>query len=343
MPTIIIENGMVVLPDRLLKNTPVFISGDKIRKRLLRSARNDEVITIDARGLFVSPGFIDSHIHGSPSDIIVNETKYGTTAFVVAVSCGETVPGISGYENALGVRLEGPYINKKMAGAQSKRFISSPSVKGLEKILKQGRGAIKMVTLAPELKGASGLIKTCIKHNVLPSLGHSDANYSEAQKAFSLGIRHITHIFNAVSGPRHGSAGASMAAVFDKRVTTEVIADMKHVRIEPLDSLFALKDCDKIILVTDSVRAKSSGHKEGSRLTMIGAVKNVVTRCGVDIACAVRMASANPARLFGVWASKGSLAPGKDADIVIFDKNFDVKMTMIRGIIVYRSSSIVCR
>ena len=132
MPAIIIKNGTVILPGKLLKNTPVFISGHRITKRLLRrpasgrTPRNDEPVIINARGLFVSPGFIDSHIHGNPKDIITNETKYGTTSFVVAVSCGLPIPDISGCENALGVRLEGPYINPNMAGAQNKRGIRPP-------------------------------------------------------------------------------------------------------------------------------------------------------------------------------------------------------------------------
>ena len=192
-----------------------------------------------------------------------------------------------------------------------------------------------MITLAPELNGAEALIRACLKHKVIPSIGHSDASYMEAQRSFSSGIKHVTHIFNAISGPRHGSAGASVAAIFDGSVTVEVIADLKHVKEDLLGLLFALKNKDNIILITDSIRAGSSGHRSGSRLTMIRAVENVITRCGVGLVDAVRMASLNPALAFGVSRNKGSIAAGKDADIVIFDKNFDVKMTMIRGRMVY--------
>jgi len=199
-----------------------------------------------------------------------------------------------------------------------------------------------MITLAPELNGATGLIKECLKQKVIPSIGHSNASYIEAQKAFSSGIKHVTHIFNAISGPRHGSAGASTAALFDDRVVVEAIADLKHIKKDLLGRLLILKSKDNIILITDSVRARSSGHSKGSSLTMIKAVENVVTRCGVDLIDAARMASLNPARLFGVARNKGSVAPGKDADIVIFDKNFDVKMTMIRGRIVYLKKGFLC-
>lgn len=351
----IIKNGAVVSGNKLLKNHAVIINDSKIVSIGKKAAYKKGSIVIDVRGAFISPGFIDTHIHGEPGEIFSNEARYGTTAFVVAQSCAS--PGVISKkissikasrgsnimgENLLGMRLEGPYINKKMAGAQGKRFIIMPSAKRIAKLIKKGGGAVKMITLAPELKGAAALVKTCLKCKVIPSIGHSDASYAEAQKAFSSGIRHVTHIFNAISGPRHGSAGASTAALFDDHVLVEVIADLKHVKIGLLRLLFALKDNNGIILITDSVRAKSSGHLVGSILTMIKAVENVVTCCGVDIVDAVNMASLNPARLFGVVHKKGTIAPGKDADIVVFDKNFDVKMTMIRGRIVYSKKGFIC-
>jgi N-acetylglucosamine-6-phosphate deacetylase len=133
-----------------------------------------------------------------------------------------------------------------------------------------------------------------------------------------------------------------MAALFDKRVAVEVIADMKHVEKSLLRLLAALKDSSSIILITDSVRAKSSGHKKGSALTMIDAVRNMVKYCGVSLVDAVNMASLNPAVAFGVSHDKGSIRPGKDADVVVFDKNFDVKMTMVRGKIAYSKKGFTC-
>jgi N-acetylglucosamine-6-phosphate deacetylase len=338
----IIKNGTVILPSGLLKRSTVFINNSKILSVGKPPLRAKDSVIIDAKGAFVSPGFIDAHIHGLPEEIFLNERKYGTTSFVVAVSCGLPAPDLSGHPCALGVRLEGPFINPIMAGAQDRRYIKKPSVGRLAKILKRSGASLKMITLAPELEGCAPLIKACVDKGVIPSIGHSNATYEEAKKYFSVGIRHVTHIFNAISGPRHGSAGASMAALFDGRVTAEVIADLKHVRADLLRLLFALRNKERIVLITDSVRAGSSGHKNGSRLTMIKAVENVVRRCGVRLPDAVRMASLNPATVFGVARQKGSIASGKDADIVIFDENFDVKMTMIRGRIVYKKKGFVC-
>ena len=346
---IVIKNGTIISANRLLKNSTVVINGPKIISVGKTAPHKKASVVIDARGAFISPGFIDTHIHGSPGDITANETKYGTTSFMIAVSCGRQVPDICGHHNVLGIRLEGPYINPMMAGAQDKRFIKAPSVTGLEKTIKMGAGTIKMITLAPELKGATTLIRICLKHNIIPSIGHSDATYAEAQGAFSAGIRHVTHIFNAISGPRHGTAGASTAAIFDGRVMVEVIADLKHVKASLLKTLFALKDKNSVILITDSVRAEGSSYPQRRAPLrvpygylhiygyshIIDCVRNVVKHCGVSLVDAVRMASLNPALAFGVARNKGTIAAGKDADIVIFDKNFDVKMTMIRGRIAF--------
>ena len=358
MPTIHIFNATIILPESILKHSSVTLKGSKIFALNKKAPKG--ALPVDARGAYLSPGFIDTHIHGNPDNIIRNETKYGTTAFVAAVSCGRPVPEISGYSGTLGVRLEGPYINPAMAGAQDKRYIwtSIPHRGwnylnrfhprcGISPLSGMDVPTVKMMTLAPEMPGAGPLIRLCKERGVIPSIGHSDASYEEAKKSFDLGIRHATHLFNAISGPRHGTAGAGLAALFDKRVTVEVIADLKHVRPELLRLVFAVKDPAKIMLITDSVRAEKplmstpgvdirvagAGH-------MIDCVKNVVKYCGVSLIDAVRMASTNPAGFFGAGRRKGSIAPGKDADLVIFDKNFNVKFTVIGGKIVYQKKEL---
>lgn len=341
MSTIHIFNATVILNDRILRRSSVTIKSSKILA-VGKSAPKGAGL-INAKGLCLAPGFIDTHIHGNPDDIAAYEMKHGTTSFVVAVSCGCKIPDISGYSNVLGVRLEGPYINPKMAGTQDERFIKPPSTTDLRRVISSCGADFKMVTLAPELPGAKKLIKACRQNGVMPSIGHSDASYKNAKESFGLGIRHATHLFNAMSGPKHGTAGAALAALFDKRVTIEIIADLKHVRPELLRLVFAVKDKRDIILVTDSVRAPASGHKIGSRITMMDAVKNTVKCCGVSLSDAVRMASENPARLFGLSDRKGSISPGKDADIVAFDKDFNVKFTMIGGRIVYQKKGMCKR
>ena len=345
---ILIRHGNVIRDDTVLKNTAVLIEGPKITAVGKKIRIHQGVEVVDACGLYLAPGFIDTHIHGNPDDIIQHETKYGTTAFVIAVSCGQPVADISNYQSILGIRLEGPYINPKMAGAQDRRFIQRIAVRTgsfKDPIL---RSHPKMVTLAPELSGANRLIRLCIQNGIIPSIGHSDASYAQAKRSFGAGIKHATHLFNAMSGPRHGTAGAGLAALFDKRVTIEIIADMVHVKSGLLRLLFSVKDKDKTILITDSVRAEKPSYPQSrgrlnvpyGRGHMIDCVKNVVTHCGVSLSDAIKMASSNPARLFGFGGSKGVIAPGRDADLVAFDKNFNVKFVIIGGKIVYQKKGL---
>ena len=344
MTTLHIFNASIILYGRILKRASLTIKNSKIAA-INRPAPKDAVL-INAYGSYLSPGFIDTHIHGRPEEIIKHETKHGTTSSIIAVSCGRPAPNIKAYRNVLGVRLEGPYINPTMAGAQNRRFIITSSRAGMPRLVKSFGKELKMMTLAPELSGAERLIRFCRKNGVTPSIGHSNASYVEAKRSFDIGIRHATHLFNAMSGPRHGTAGAGLAALFDKRVTVEVIADLKHVHPGLLRLVFAVKDMDKIILITDSVRAEILSYPKRSRRLnagyvcgcshMIDCVKNVVTHCGISLADAVRMASYNPARLFGAAGWKGSISSGKDADLVLFDKNFNVKFTFIGGRMVYQ-------
>ena len=356
-----IKNGNVILDDKIVKGASVFIEDGRINSVGLRCP-SANAATIDARGLFVSPGFIDTHIHGNPADILKYQARYGTTAIVVALSCAApgTITGqikeIRAFKGAddlgqavLGVRLEGPFINKEKAGAQDKAFIKSPSVAELRRIIKRCGGLLKIMTLAPELDGALGLMRVLRKGRITASIGHSNANYRQAMRGVEAGITHATHLFNGMSRMNGKDAGAAGACLIDKSVMTEIIFDMVHVRPALLYLTLAMKENKSIILITDSVRAEARGFRKkgevyrlkdgtiaGSDLTMIGAVKNVVTCCGAALTDAVKFTTINPARLLDVDACKGSITRGKDADIVLFDKYFDVKMTIARGRILYR-------
>lgn len=356
-----INNGRVILRSGVVKGASIFIESGKI-KRVGKFPQLPGVHSIDAKGLFVSPGFIDSHIHGDPAKVLTNEIKYGTTAIVPAISCDSpekierAVASIARFkeESALGssvpgLRIEGPYISKEKAGAQNKRYIKPPSAAGLRGTIGRSRGLLKIVTLAPELEGAKELIGILCKNKVIASMGHTNADYRDSLMGIEAGITHATHLFNGMRGIVGDDAGAALACLADKRITVEVIADLIHVSGDRLRLMFAMKPKDKIVLITDSVRAERphafisggvyrlrDGTIAGSHLTMIEAIKRVFTACDVPLIDAVNCATLNPAKLLGVDGAKGSLARGKDADIVIFDKNFDVKMTIVHGRIVYR-------
>lgn len=365
MKYVYIKNGSIILKDRILKDVSVKIEGHKIKTvgRNIKPTKGSCII--DAKGCFVSPGFIDCHIHGEPGKIFFNEARYGTTAFVVSQSCApleficERAKKIKKFinknplgKNVLGLRLEGPYINRERAGAQNRLYIKKPDLHELISIIHRCGGLLKIMTIAPELKGSKPLLKTLCKNRVIPSIGHSDASYEDAVDGMDAGITHVTHTFNAMSPLDRRSPGVIGAILLDDRVTAEVILDLVHVHRALFSLLIKTKKRDNVIIITDSIVSEphkgtaniggayrfEDGRLAGSALNMIQALKNAVTNCSLGLLEALRLITLNPAKLLGVEDKKGSLEPGKDADIVIFDKNFGVKMTFIRGRIVYRTA-----
>ena len=362
MNRILIKHGVIIAPNALLKDISLLIAGEKIASvgKKIRCPRNAAVI--DAKGCFVSPGFIDTHIHGAPDEIFRNEARFGTTSIVIAESCAplaaifKKIRGIEEFikkdplgQNVLGMRLEGPYISKKKAGAQDERYIKNPDKKEALKIVKACGPLLRMVTIAPERKGAIMVIKELKRNKIIASIGHSNATYKEAASGITAGIDHATHIFNAMRMPDKREPGASIAALLANSVTAEIILDLVHVQKALFGLLVKVKGVDNTILVTDSVRAEKrsdvkkvggvyrfrNGTIAGSSLRTISAVKNSVKKCGLMLTDAIKMLTINPARLLNIARRKGKIAVGMDADIVIFDKDFNVKTTIINGNIVY--------
>jgi N-acetylglucosamine-6-phosphate deacetylase len=362
MANIYIKNGNVILKDRIISGATIAINNGNISAISKKMAPKKGSFLIDAKGCFVSPGFIDCHIHGEPEKIFLNEARHGTTAFVVAESCAplnyiyKRAESIKEFikthpfgPNVLGLRLEGPYISKTRAGAQDAGYIRRPDTKELSKIIERCCPILKLMTVAPELRSAKPLIKLLHKYKIIASIGHSDATYEQAVEGVDAGITHATHTFNAMSGTARRNPGVVGAVLMDDRVIAEVILDFIHVHRALFGLLLKLKNRNKVIVVTDSLVSEPSkntmavdgayrfadGRLAGSSLTMIGALKNAVKSFDLSLQEALNMITLNPARLLGVESKKGSIAAGKDADIVIFDKEFDVKMTMIRGRIAF--------
>ena len=383
MATIYIKNGRVILNDRIADNAVIEINNGRISAIGKKIKMKKEAFLIDAKGCFVSPGFIDCHIHGEPEKIFFNEARHGTTAFVAAESCAplnyiykraKSLKEFIGTHpfgpNLLGMRLEGPYISKAKAGAQNVSYIRKPDVKELSSVIGKCEGLLKIMTIAPELKDAIPLIRVLRKHRIIASIGHSDAAYESAVEGIDAGITHCTHTFNAMSGIDRRDPGVVGAVLMDDRVVAEVILDLIHVHRALVALLLRLKNKDRVILVTDSLTALDYPGKNGSRviprlrsgqagqgargfemtggayrfrdgklagssLTMIGALKNAVKSANLPLREALKMITMNPAKLLKIEGQKGSIAAGKDADITVFNEEFDVKMTMIRGKIAY--------
>ena len=259
----------------------------------------------------------------------------------------------------LGVNMEGPYLNPLKKGALSGRYLQKSSSSTI-RLVNDVRDILRMMVVAPELPGAVNLIRYLHKLGITVSVGHSAASYEEVEKAVEIGLSDVTHVFNAMGSLHHRSPGTVGTALVDDRLTCEVIADGIHLHPAILKLLVKAKGLDKLVLITDAIAGTGmpsgkyslggetviveKGHATlkdgtiaGSLLTMNKAVRNMCKHAGVTLPQAVSMATVNPARVIGVDKRKGMLTRGKDADIVIFDKDINVKMTIVHGAIVHKS------
>ncbi|MBO4367536.1 MAG: N-acetylglucosamine-6-phosphate deacetylase [Clostridia bacterium] len=262
-------------------------------------------------------------------------------------------PDFKGAE-ILGVNAEGPFINPSKKGAQAEEHIKP----GDAAFLKKHQDIIRVFTIAPEMPGNLECIREIRRDTKMQiSMGHTAATFEQAMEAIEAGVGHITHLFNAQSALQHRAPGVVTAGLTSKNVYTELIADTFHVNAGLFQLVADIKG-DKLILITDCTRAGgladgeyslggqpifvkgiecrlADGTIAGSVLKLNAAVRNMMHHTDLPIWKIVRMASLNPATSIGVSETKGSLCPGKDADIIIADDEFNIKATFIRGNIKY--------
>ena len=299
--------------------------------------------------------------------------EFGTTGFLATIatlphentlSAIETAKGFSeesGGAKMLGIHLEGPYLSPEMPGAQLVSAIRPPSLDELGQYRRAAGELLKIMTLAPEVDGALELISALRQYGVVSAAGHSNATFEQIRNAIPVGLTHIAHSFNAMRGLHHREPGVVGAALAMNLLTTELICDGHHVHPAAVDIVLRCKPRDKVVLISDAVaalglpdgdgdflgipvsvkdgvvRLKDSDNLAGSVLTLNVVIKNVFRWFGtVPLREIFMMASLNPARVAGMDDSKGQIAVGKDADIVLVDEHFDVTLTMIEGRIVYR-------
>ena len=385
---IIIINGTIITPFHLVIGKAIIVEKGRIKEMANKEELSITTLTgaevIEGKDKYIAPGYIDIHVHGGGgsdvmdgdyeaiNQIAITHSHFGTTSFLPTTMtmskdkiirslrsiCEAVKKGTVGAE-ILGIHMEGPYINPEKKGAQKEEDIKKISIEEFLEFNQASGNLIRLVTIAPEMPGAIDLIKYLYKQGIIASVGHSNATYVQTQAGIKAGLSHVTHTFNAMRELHHREPGVVGAALTSPELTVEVIADGIHIHPIVLKILTKIKEGEKIVLITDAMRAAGlkegtydlggqevtvnkgqarlkDGTLAGSVLTMGKAVKNMVTKVGIPLPKAIQMASYNPAKSIGIDDKKGSLEPGKDADIVILNKNLEAELTMVAGKIVYR-------
>lgn len=375
-----IKGAKIILPNSIEEGKALLFN-EKIVGLVEEKDIPADAEIINAEGCFVAPGLVDVHIHGYLNEDASDGTaegirkmaegvmKNGVTSFLpttMTVSMAEIEKALDvvrslqeeskAWKGAYlaGVNSEGPFINESKKGAQAAEHIKKPDADWVIK----NSDIIKICTIAPETEGGYDAIKKITSESsVKVSVGHTDATFEEAMKAFECGATQVTHLFNAQTVLHHrkpGVVGAGLAS----DAYTELIADTFHVNKGLYTLVYKCKK-DKLILITDCTRAGGmpdgeyslggqpifvkgiqclleDGTIAGSVLRLNDAVKNFRDNTDIPLYEIVNAASLNPAKAIGL-DSKGSLEEGKDADIIITDMNFDIKKTIIGGEIRYEA------
>ncbi len=268
-----IINGKILLDDNLVEDKVLLFDNRIVN--IVEETDLENVEIIDAKGAYVSAGFIDLHIHGSGGADVMDATpdaletisstllQTGTTSFLATTMTMSNEAIDQALQNIqlhaikvsgahiLGIHLEGPFINISKHGAQDKEYVQAPNVSLIENYMQE----VKMITLAPEIEGAESFVKLLAKKypHIILSIGHSDASYEESQESFAWGISHATHLFNAMNPYHHRKPGI-VGAVFDSDVTCDIIADLVHTHPSTLELVQKVKK-EKLVLITDAMRA----------------------------------------------------------------------------------------
>ena len=262
----------------------------------------------------------------------------------------------------LGAHLEGPFIAAAKMGAQHGDHIIAPDVALLRHWRKLSGDQIRLVTLAPELPDSHALIAELRAHHIIAAIGHTDATYDETVRAITAGCTHATHLFNAMRGIQHREPGTVTAALLADEVMVELIVDGVHLHPAIVQLVLKTKGLANVVLVTDAMRAKcladgcydlggqtvtvrhnaarlADGTLAGSVLRMSSALQNMLAFTGCELAQALPLITANPARALGIQARKGNLAVGMDADVVVLNEKLQVVMTICGGNIVFQTNN----
>ncbi len=387
---LLLHGGDVYTPTTVVRDGAVLVRGGRIAAvgpaRDVGFPQSEHVNRIDVSGGIIAPGLVDLQINGAAGVLFTDEPtedaidtmsaalpQFGCTSFLpTLLSCSEDVTHralksaasacvrLPSGAQALGVHMEGPFLAPARAGAHDRRYLRLPSTTDLRRWLDESDGALRLLTLAPELPGASDVIREAVRCGVTVAVGHTAATYEEASQATGLRASVVTHLFNATGGLTAREPGVVGAALALDTLSASLIADGIHVHPATVRAVVKAKGPERTVLVTDAMPPVGTtthefsllgrrvtvrdgacrlddGTLAGSVLTMDQALRNLVEWTGLPLQDALGMATLLPARLIGADATKGNLEAGKDADVVVLDRDLRVLLTIVGGRVVYHA------
>ncbi|MEV0705327.1 N-acetylglucosamine-6-phosphate deacetylase [Saccharopolyspora sp. NPDC050389] len=372
-PELILAGGHVVTADGVLDRGWVQVSGGQITA--VGGGPAPAGPAVDLAGRWLVPGFVDIHCHGGgggsftgieldQSHAAINTHRAHGTTTMLASLVSAPLPDLAKQISALselvvdgalaGIHLEGPFLSAARCGAHDPAILRPPEASAVQQLLDAGRGAVRMITLAPELPESLTAIRRLVDQGVIAAVGHTDAVLDQVVPAVEAGATVATHLFNAMRPLHHREPGPIGVLLEDERVTVELICDLVHLHPAVVKLAASHAGTGRTVLVTDAISATEAGDGTyelgklpvtvtdgeprladgslaGSTLTMDVAFRNLVRSCGLTVPAAVAASSTKPAQLLGLGDRIGEIRPGLAADLVVLDSDLELDAVMKDG------------
>lgn len=362
----IIKGGKVFQEDGSFLEQALYINDHRL---VDKAEYQDDEKVIDAEGLLVLPGLVDIHSHGAAGEdfsdgnpeglkkILQYEKRCGITSYCPTSmtfpkerlrQIFASIKGAQTEEEAkvVGINMEGPFLDPAKKGAHVEEWIAAPDAAFVRELNQDVDGLVRLVTLAPNMDGAEEFIKE-MHEEVCISLGHTAADYDCASRAMKLGAHHVTHLYNAMQPFGHRAPGLIGAAMDDPECMVELICDGYHIHPSAIRAAFRLFGPERVILISDSMRATGmengtyelggqevtvkdrkavlkDGTLAGSATNLYGCMCKAI-EFGIPLEQAIMAATANPARSIGIFDQVGSIRIGKQADLLLVSENLELK------------------
>ncbi|AUB31522.1 N-acetylglucosamine-6-phosphate deacetylase [Spiroplasma floricola] len=377
----ILKNAKIVLEKEIIENGWLELEGKKI-KSINRGSTDLE--GVDLKNNWLMPGFIDCHVHGGYGV----DFESGTIEAFEKFSKNVAIEGITSYvqgsvtnskENnekylhqfaqfmkkepigskCLGLHLEGPFISKEKKGAHEVSLLEKPNIDSLKQLIKYSNDNIRIVTYAADLQDGS-FTKYMLENNILPSVGHTNMRFDQCYKDYEIGFRHVTHLFNGMSGVSQYEPGLATFSLYQDDILCEVITDGIHIEKDTLKLIYKIKGPENICIITDAMNAKglpdgeyklgnlevikkgmkvslkSSGVLAGAGATYDHNVRTMIeANPEIKMPDLVKMTSINIAKQLKIFSQRGSIEENKFADLVVLNNDLQVLKTIVEGKVIY--------